>query len=284
MKNGLLFIDKEAGMTSRRIDNHLQKKFQIKKIGHLGTLDPFATGLMVIGIGSGTKALNYLDDETKSYVASLQLGYKSSTLDKDGEIIKGKEIINLNEKEISLILKTFIGIRRQTPPMTSAVKVDGTPLYKLAHQGKEIERKSRLVRIYSINLIHFDEEKMSIDFSCTVCKGTYIRVLGEEIAARLGGDGYLLSLRRSSIGPLTLALAKKLDKVEESDIVDPTLFLTRFHHAEITDDEYIRVKNGMSIEIPLEYGDKIALTKNGHLVAIYKRGRGLECLCERGME
>src|SRR5574344_800794 len=176
MKNGILLVDKEAGLTSRDVDNALQKRFATRKVGHLGTLDPFATGLLIVGINNGTKFLPYLDDSRKSYLATLKLGETTSSLDPDTPVTETKEIPSLTEKAVADVLRSFIGKSEQLPPMTSAIKVDGEPLYKAAHEGREVERKTRSIEVYSLNLVELLKD--AIVFTCSVSRGTYIRVLG----------------------------------------------------------------------------------------------------------
>jgi tRNA pseudouridine55 synthase len=268
MDSGIIFLDKEVGMTSRYVDNAIMKRFNTRKVGHLGTLDPFASGLLIIGINKGTKALSYLDDSKKSYVASLVLGKKSTTLDIDGEISDAGAIPSLTEEDIKTVLSSFLGESEQLPPMTSAIKINGTPLYKLAHQGKEIERKKRKVTIYSINLISYKDDV--IVFSTTVSRGTYIRVLGADIAKKLGTDGYLSSLRRSAISTYLLSISHKLDELDENSIVDPTIYINTMKHLEVDEEGRSYAMTGKSMCLDEDYGERILLTYKGSALAVYK--------------
>ena len=224
MIDGFLFINKEQGLTSRKVCNQISFKFGEKKVGHIGTLDPFATGLLIVTLGKGNKAGSFLEKSKKTYVAELKLGIKTSTGDCTGDVISSNAVPELNEDSIKEVLETFLGKIKQIPPMTSAIHVNGTKLYKLAHKGIEIERKPRNIEIFNISLLRY--ENGILDFSCTVSKGTYVRTLGEDIAKALGTLGHLISLRRISIGKWLLHYAKKVDEINEDDILSPDLFLS----------------------------------------------------------
>jgi tRNA pseudouridine55 synthase len=281
MDNGIVFLDKKAGLTSRDVDNALQHLFATKKVGHLGTLDPFATGLLIIGVNKGTKFLPYLDDSKKSYIADLLLGEKTSTGDPEGESVAKQDVPPLNEAQIAAALSKFLGPAMQLPPMTSAIKVDGQPLYKAAHEGKEVERTPRKIEIYSLNLISYKDNHLV--FSCTVSRGTYIRVLGEDIAAALGTVGHLVSLRRTAIGSFLLDLAKPIDSLSAADIVDPTIFVTTMKHVEIDDSWLSKVKNGQEVMLDQDYGEKVLLSLHGVALAVYARQKDRFYVSERGL-
>jgi|LAHS01.1.fsa_nt_gb tRNA pseudouridine55 synthase len=281
MENGIVLLDKDAGVSSRDVDDALEKLFHTKKVGHLGTLDPFATGLLVIGLNKGTKFLPYLDDSKKSYIATLKLGFHSSTGDPEGEITAGDPVPELTKEGIAQVLYSFVGKSEQLPPMTSAIKVNGEALYKAAHRGEEVERKKRAIEIYSINLISF--EKNEIVFTTTVSRGTYIRVLGEDIAQALKSVGYLTSLRRLSIGDFRLDLAKKLSDLTENDVMDPTLFIHTMKHIEIDEADLDRVKNGAPMTLAQDYGEKVLLVLHENAIAVYARTRDAFYHSERGL-
>lgn len=211
--DGILLIDKPAGMTTRQIDNRLKHVFSTRKIGHAGTLDPFATGLVLIGINDGTKALSLFEFLDKTYVAKLKLGEKTKSADKDTDVIATAPVPALNETLISYRLLQLTGEQLQIPPMYSALKVGGTPLYELARQDLEIERAPRKVVIHELKLLKYDPVAQTIDFEARVSKGTYIRTLAEDIASGLGTVGHLIELRRLRIGRFGLSKAHTLDEV-----------------------------------------------------------------------
>ena len=281
MKDGIVILDKEKGVTSRKCDNAFQRLFHTKKVGHLGTLDPFATGLLIVAIGKGCKFLPFLPDEEKTYLASLRLGASSSTGDPEGEIEEGFDVPELTDKEVVAALSSFLGESEQLPPMQSAIKIDGKPLYKLAHEGKEIERKKRKIRVSSIRLLSFKDN--IIDFSVTASKGTYIRVLGEDIAKKLGTKGYLLSLRRVANGRIGLQYAKKLEEISEDDVLDPTPFLFGYPHVELREDEAIKARNGVRLDLEKDFGEFACLTRGGTAIAIYQKEAGTIYHSYRGL-
>ena len=221
--DGFLLIDKGVGITSRKVDNLLQKKFHLRSVGHLGTLDPFASGLLLIALGKATKALSFFSESKKTYQACLRLGQATSTGDTDGEALETQEVPSFSKEEILSALNSFLGKSKQLPPMTSAIKKDGVALYKLAHQGVTVERKSRDIEIHEIKLLGVDLPR--IYFEATVSSGTYIRVLGEDIAKALGSIGHLENLRRTKIDLFDVKDAKTIEEVWEGDLRDPIDFI-----------------------------------------------------------
>ena len=216
MVQGALLINKNEGCTSRQIDVQISKKFHTKKVGHLGTLDPFAEGLLIVFINSGTKIIPFLKDERKTYVATLKLGTLTDTLDKDGKIILEEKVPVITKEQIEDVLKSFLGENEQIPPMYSSIKINGKHLYDLARRGIEIERTPRKINIYSIKLISFTKDE--IVFEATVSKGTYIRTLGNDIAHKLNTIGHLTKLIRTNIDQFNLIDAKRVEDICEDDI------------------------------------------------------------------
>ncbi len=279
MLNGIILLDKEDGLTSRKIDNKIQHLFNTKKVGHLGTLDPFATGLLVIGVNKGTKCLTYIDDSYKTYVATLQLGKKTSTGDLTGEIIEEKEPETLDLKTLESVLASFLGKSEQIPPMTSAIKVNGQALYKIAHKGGEIERKPRPIEIYSIKSLEYKDN--CITFEAEVSRGTYIRVLGEDIAEKLGMVGYLTSLRRVKVGTISIIDSKKLDDLSENDLKNPIDLITVPHY-ELSEIEYQLALNGHKLSLKSKE-DKLLLVHKNECVAVYSKIEDGHYRAERGL-
>ena len=194
----ILNIYKPKGITSFGVVKKIRKIVGEKKVGHGGTLDPFAEGVLIIGTGSDTKELKKITDTDKSYTASISLGKTTNTLDPEGEVIEKKKIPRLSESKINKVLKSFLGESMQTPPMFSAKKIGGVKLYELARKNIIVEREPTQINISDIHLINFNETNIVFTVSCT--KGTYIRVLGKEIAEELGTVGYLRSLIRTRVG------------------------------------------------------------------------------------
>ena len=278
MLDGLFLIDKEAGLTSRRVDNIIGKRYGTHAVGHLGTLDPFATGLLIVAINKGTKLLTYLNDGDKTYEASLLLGKKTSTGDLEGEVTEEKVIPDISKEKLDEVLRSFLGKSQQIPPKFSAIKVNGVPMYKAALQGKEVELKPRDITIYSIE---GDIESNIIHFVAKVSKGTYIRTLGEDIAEKLGTVGHLISLRRLTVGDISVDQAKKIDDLKDEDIISGK-GLIDLPSVELTDEQEWKAKNGQSLSFEVEE-DKVLLTKGDSLVAVYKRKSQNTFVPERGL-
>ena len=194
----ILNIYKPKGITSFGVVKKIRKIVGEKKVGHGGTLDPFAEGVLIIGTGSDTKELKKITDTDKTYTASIKLGKTTNTLDPEGDVIKKKRIPRISESKINKVLKSFLGASMQTPPMFSAKKIGGIKLYELARKNIIVDRKPTQINISDINLINFNETNIVFTVACS--KGTYIRVLGKEIAEKLGTVGYLNSLIRTRVG------------------------------------------------------------------------------------
>ena len=214
--DGFLLIDKPHGWTSRQVVDVIEKKFPGAKVGHTGSLDPFATGLLVITVGKATKAGAFIEALPKTYQATLKLGTQTDSGDVTGKPIATSEIYPLFDNYVQEALEMFLGDSIQTPPMHSALKVDGKPLYKLAHQGITIEREPRPIHVFEIKLDQLEEGL--ITFTATVSKGTYMRTLGEDIAKKLGMVGHLTKLTRLSVGGFHLKDHISLDNVKSTDL------------------------------------------------------------------
>ena len=211
--DGLLLIDKPLGLSSNQALSKIKFLFSPKKVGHTGTLDPMATGLLPICLGEATKFSSYLLNADKTYVGLIRLGYKSSTGDKEGEIIK-QEFDKIPSKSVvKRILKNFIGPIDQLPPMFSALKHKGKPLYLYAREGINIPRPKRKILIHEIELLDYQGDELRLKIKCS--KGTYIRTLAEDIGDKLNVGAYLLELNRSGIGSLSIDSAVKIEQIEE---------------------------------------------------------------------
>ena len=206
-------IYKPVGWTSFDVVKKLRGITRDKKVGHAGTLDPFAEGVLVIGTNADTKILTEISGTIKSYRAILTLGEETDTLDIDGKTINRCPVSILDEKKVKSVLNDFLGESEQVPPMYSAKKVNGVRLYKMARKNQFVERKPNLINIYDIKLNHIEENQ--IDFSVTCSKGTYIRVLGLEIAKKLGTVGHLTQLTRTAVGEYRIHDSVKLKEFGE---------------------------------------------------------------------
>jgi len=210
--NGILLLDKPVGITSNRALQIVKRIYNASKAGHTGNLDPLATGLLPICLGEATKVSGYLLDSDKRYLASCKLGVKTSTADAEGEVLETRPVANYSETLIKQVLHNFTGEIEQIPPMHSAIKVDGTPLYKLAHKGKEIERKPRKVTIYDIQFLGLEGNELKLEVFCS--KGTYIRTLAEDIGETLGCGAHISALRRTLSGPFEIEHAVSMPELE----------------------------------------------------------------------
>lgn len=192
--DGALLIDKPAGPTSHDIVENVRRHFRIKKVGHCGTLDPNATGLLILLLGRATKLSEKLMADDKIYAGTMKLGESTDSHDTDGELTGSLPVPPLTLDQLNELAATFIGDQMQTPPMVSAVKVGGVPLYKLARKGLEVERKPRLIHIYKFQFHGYEEPFAQFRIACT--KGTYVRVIAHELGQKVGCGAHLLTLRR----------------------------------------------------------------------------------------
>jgi len=209
--DGAILIDKPAGPTSHDVVDAIRRKFGIKKVGHCGTLDPNATGLLIIVLGRGTKLSEKLMSDDKVYEGTIKFGEMTDSHDADGELVASLPVPPLNLDQINEAATEFVGDQMQKPPMVSAVKRDGVPLYKLARKGVEVEREPRLVHIYNFRFRDYHEPLATFCMSCT--KGTYVRSLAHELGRKLGCGAHLATLRRTASGKFDVSEAKPLAEV-----------------------------------------------------------------------
>ena len=251
--SGLLLIDKPLGFSSNQALSKIKWIFSAKKAGHTGTLDPLATGLLPICFGEATKFSSHLLNSEKTYEASIKLGWKSSTGDAEGKLTESK-IISLSLEKLQKELKSFIGLSKQTPPMFSALKYNGQPLYKLAREGVKIERQEREIDISKLILLNYSKNIIKIEVTCS--KGTYIRTLAEDIANKLGMEGYLTELRRTKIGKLNINEAFSIENIstlssdKRKSCIKPTeVLVDRYPKLSLLDSEVDFIKNGQPIKL-----------------------------------
>lgn len=211
--DGILLVDKPADMTSHDVVNAVRGMFRIKKVGHGGTLDPSATGLLVLLLGRATKLSDRIMGCDKVYEGIMRLGVSSSTQDAEGELIPGTDPAGLSEVAVRAAMMSLTGDIYQTPPMVSALKKDGVPLYKLARKGVVVEREPRLVHIYRFDLVDFGIPDSRISVKCS--KGTYVRTLCHDVGEKLGCGGLLASLRRIASGNFSIDGAIKFAEIKE---------------------------------------------------------------------
>ena len=244
--NGVILINKEKGISSFGVVAKIRKILNIKKVGHTGTLDPEATGLLPILVGNGTKISKYLIEHDKTYIAKLKFGIKTDTADSEGEVIK-KDNFKLDKKDENFyieIFNSFIGKMSQFPPKYSAIKVNGKKLYEYARENKDVEIKAREVDIYSIKILHINYDENEIEFKVSCSKGTYIRTLCEDIAEKLETCGYMKELKRTRVNNFKIENSISLEELEQNK-----------------DNEEFLKNNVISIEKVFEHKNKINLNK-----------------------
>jgi tRNA pseudouridine55 synthase len=218
MKDGLLIIDKPAGVTSHDVVDIVRKRLKTKRVGHSGTLDPVATGVLVLLVGKATKLFSQFVHFDKEYEATLKLGIVTSTGDAEGKILFQKNIRHIVESQVRDVFTSFVGEREQIPPMVSAIRHQGRRLYELARRGIEVDRRARPIKIYELKITRLALPE--VDFYVKCSKGTYIRRLGEEIGEKLGVGGFISHIRRVSLGPYHIREAIKIEAIDESHLRD----------------------------------------------------------------
>ena len=209
---GILLVDKPGGMTSHDVVDRMRRVFRIKRIGHAGTLDPLATGLLILLIGRATKVSQYMMSLDKGYAGTIRLGVSADSQDADGEVTEERPVPELDEAELRRHMEAFLGDQYQTPPMHSARKVGGQPLYKLARKGKSVEREPRVIHVSRFELTGWTPPDVAFEVGSS--KGTYIRTLAHDLGERIGCGGHLRALRRTSVGGFSVEDAVGLEAIE----------------------------------------------------------------------
>ena len=209
---GVLLVDKPQGLTSHDVVYRLRRKLQMKKIGHAGTLDPMATGLLVMLIGKATRISQYLMSVDKVYEGEITLGVVTNSQDAEGEVMETRPVPALTEAAVREVMKSFLGDQYQMPPMFSAIKIGGVALYKLARKGEEVEREPRFIRVAAFELTSFALPRLTFNLHCT--KGTYVRTIAHDLGQKLGCGAHLSALRRTGSGQFTIAQCTPLDTIE----------------------------------------------------------------------
>lgn len=251
--DGILIVNKEQNWTSNDVVQKV-KKITGEKVGHTGTLDPLATGVLPLLIGKGTLLSKYLVNHDKTYIAKVKLGVKTDTADLEGEVIE-KEIIEdsfFEEKKIKEVLNSFIGKQKQTPPMYSAIKIKGKKLYEYARSGQNVDIPERNIEIYEMELIDFNKETQEIEFKVSCSKGTYIRSLCEDIAKKLGTIGTMSSLKRTRVGEFKIENAITISEALEMDLSERIITIEKFfernNKIELSGRDLTLFLNGVKLE------------------------------------
>ena len=286
--DGIFLIDKPIGLTSRSVCNKISRAYQNKKVGHVGTLDPFASGLLIVAMGKCTKAVTFFDESIKEYEAVIQLGKETDTLDNTGSVIKEENLKTFSLEEIEDVLKSFLGESEQIPPMTSAIHVNGKRLYEYAYEGKEIDRPSRKISVYDIKLLSYDKNSGLLAFYSKVSKGTYVRTLGSDIAKKLGTIGYLDSLKRVGVSPFRIEETSSLDDVLNKNAKAYSTYeaLSRFIKAVNFDDKIVLdIENGKHKYLDIETNENriMVVDSKNNAIAIYEKNSDNKLEFVRGL-
>jgi len=285
--DGSLIIDKPAGITSHDVVARVRRAFKIKRVGHAGTLDPFATGVLVVCVGAATRLVQHLVGLDKEYLATVRLGFATTTQDLTGEpISETRDAQTITQQEVRSALTEFTGEQRQTPPMFSAKKIGGRKLYELARLGETVEREPVAISIYSVELMDRGDGPLLLRDDCTVefnmrvrcSSGTYIRTLANDLGERLGYGGHLTALRRTRVGEFEIARSITLEELEAraasgdaaSALVSPSATAGHLARVVLTDEEAARVMHGREVYTDgFEPGAFVRLCdQNDNLIAV----------------
>jgi tRNA pseudouridine55 synthase len=280
--NGFVVIDKPAGITSHDVVSRVRRLLGTRKVGHTGTLDPFATGVLPVAVNDGTKAIPFLDEGEKTYQALLRFGVTTDTLDMTGTILSQADPSHLSQELLLNTFTAFTGAITQIPPMYSAIKQNGQPLYKLARQGVEVERKVREVEIHALELLSFALPHASLRVVCS--RGTYVRTLADDIGRLLGCGAALQELRRTTSGPFRIEAAVSLTELEQlagegrahEVCVSPLAALShlpelRLNERGLTQVSFGRALHAGDFELPVGYlpdSGLVRLSSDGILKAV----------------
>lgn len=285
MIDGFMLVDKEGGWTSHDVVAKVRRLLDQKKVGHAGTLDPMATGLLVLGLGRATRAIRYVQDAGKTYLATAQFGVATDTLDADGAVLS-RSPMEFDEDELRSVLPRFIGEIMQVPPMVSALKIDGRRLYDLAREGKEVERQARPVHVRSIEILDFAPGLYpEVTFRVDCGSGTYIRTLADDMGRALGGHAHLTALRRTRIGRLTVEQAHTIEQLESpadagsAAVSMRDVLLEELPHISVDGGVAVGVRNGRPLSPDLVSqgfpdGPFCVIDREGRMLAVYSHAGG----------
>lgn len=289
--DGFLVVDKSAGMTSHDVVARVRKVCGVKKVGHTGTLDPFATGVLPIALGEATKAISFLDESEKEYRAVMKLGETTTTGDLTGELLRSRSLERLTPETVERMVPFFIGTISQVPPMYSALKRNGIPLYRLARRGETVIREPRQVVIHALTLVRV--EPPLVEFVVRCSRGTYVRTLAEDMGEKLGYGAHLVELQRTMSGPFAVAQAVSLERLAElaagaglaTTLLSPLAALQHLRQLRVTAEGAVKLNHGI---IPgpdevsgwddpiLAAGERVCFSYQGRLLAVAEQAEATE--------
>jgi tRNA pseudouridine55 synthase len=275
--NGIVIVDKPEGWTSQDVVSKLRGVLRTKRIGHGGTLDPMATGVLPVFVGRATRGVEFFEHAEKTYEATIRLGLTTDTEDTSGTVVREQEV-HISEEEFLAVLSKFRGNIQQIPPMYSALKVNGQKLYDLARKGKEVERQPRDITIFELECLEFSGDTARLRVRCS--KGTYIRTLCKDIGEALGCGGCMAALRRVSAGEYTIEEAVPLQTLVEAE--DPEAWLRpvdsmfrNYPAVTLTEKQALRCRNGNSFSLQMADGTYRAYSKDGEFLMLAKVESGV---------
>ncbi len=250
----MVVVNKETGFTSQNVVSKVKKILEIKKAGHIGTLDPLATGVLPILIGDATKLSKYLMEHDKTYIATIQLGQKRDTGDEEGKVIEEAEITSFDKLAVENLFQKLQGKQMQIPPQYSAVKIKGKKLYEYARAGEKVEIPAREIEIYGMKCLSINLEQNQITFEVSCSKGTYIRVLCEDIAQKLNTVGYMKFLQRIAVDKFKIDNAVKLEDLTQENIIPVEKLCEKYERIDFDARKLELFLNGVRLTVPKENG------------------------------
>ncbi|MDO5576919.1 MAG: tRNA pseudouridine(55) synthase TruB [Fibrobacter sp.] len=276
--DGFLLINKPCGPSSFQIVSRIRRALHVKKVGHAGTLDPMASGLLVVALGNATRLIQYIPSEPKVYQFGIQFGKQTDTLDSEGVVLCQSDIIP-GESELRVVLQKFLGEQEQQPPAFSALKINGVRAYDLARKGKDVQLEPRKINIYSIQLLEYDLQTAQAKLEVQCSGGTYVRVLARDIAAELGTCGYASFINRLGVGNFNVSSAVNLESCTnlEKYVISVKEVFDKLPSVEVTTNQNDLINDGRDIELSENFQSALNMVfayKNQKLLAILKHKEG----------
>jgi tRNA pseudouridine55 synthase len=273
---GLVVVDKPGGMTSHDVVARVRRLAGTRKVGHAGTLDPMATGVLLVGVGQATRLLGHLTLTDKAYDATVRLGAATTTDDAEGEVVSTGSVQHLTEDDVRAAAGGFVGELEQRPSSVSAVKVDGRRAYARVRAGEEVELPPRTVTVHSLLVtdVRIGDEHVDVDVSLRCSSGTYVRAVARDLGAELGTGGHLTALRRTAVGPFTLEDARSLDELADAFDLLTTADVARrcFPTYELDEEQAEHVRHGRALDVDLGADVPVALLdRGGRFLALYEQ-------------
>ena len=269
--NGFLILDKPQGLTSHDVVARARRILGTRQIGHLGTLDPLATGVLPLAIGMATRLVEFLEADRKTYAAVMELGTETATQDAEGEVVARRPVPDLGREEVEAVFAAFVGRMKQCPPMYSAVKIGGVPLYRLARKGLEVEREAREIDILELKITEFALPRIVFEVQCS--KGTYIRTLCQDLGRALGSAAHMTALRHLRSGVFTVADSVALDDLKaDTPLLPLTAGIGGLPRVEVTEEAERKLCHGIPPRLSHVVGDISGLEGEGW-VALMRQNR-----------